>query len=951
MDGTSHSTPVFNICSLNCRGLGKDSKLLLLDQQLSKIRYDLVALQETKKKGQTTLTLNSGATLYSFSDNSSHGVGFVVSPACHTRNFKAVSSRVASLDLPVGQSTIRAISCYAPTTAASDDDYKKFLSDVTSVLRSCDRRTIPLLLGDFNAKLGIDENKDTYVGPYGTGQRNDRGRLLLEYLQSEHLRCWSSFFRKKISRRWTWLSPNGLVRNEIDYAIGPVNSALSFMDIGVLASFDYDSDHRLLRTTVRLRTERRRRPTCRPRGERYVSRALFNYGVETSRSNNDGTSASIYNDVLQRLVTAYDTATCIRKPAPFISERTLTLLRRRRTLQNDPTPQGHIEFTIASKAARASRKEDVRLRRQKRLRRALEYGTSLQAAVAEGKPTNGRITELRDDQGQLQHSNKAISTIAKKFYEKLYDDTPEVPLLYQFDDPAPPFLEAEILNAIRYTAPSTSPGPDRLAPEALKWASPAVSRELTTLFNQCLRSGQLPSDLLLSRTKLLFKKGEAADIANYRPITLLNAIYKVLSRCILRRLERLLEDELSTCQTGFRRSYGTSDNIHSLRQLIEKTKEFRMPLFLCFVDIQKAFDRVQHSALWASLLSIGFHPQLTGLLKIIYETSSAALDINGEAVPYEIHRGVRQGDVLSPQLFSLVLDTALRKLDWTTTGIRVDGTFFSHLLYADDAVLAAPNKRTLVRMVKEFSSACRSVGLNINAKKTDYMNNQNDSTPLRLLGAELLPRPQVIYLGISLSMPLDWDKEVSRRISSGWAAYNSYREFMKTPSMPMYHKRKLFNACILPRLIYGSESWALSTNQKDRLRVTQRKMERSMLNCRLQDRLPNAVMRRITRLKDACREAAKQKFNFCSRLVNQSPDRWSVKLTSWFPYNRKRCPGRPSIRWKDELVDATSALSRSRNRGRVRLPQLRGQQFLRASTDVNAWKTARDHHIAKYDVE
>ena len=86
----------------------------------------------------------------------------------------------------------------------------------------------------------------------------------------------------------------------------------------------------------------------------------------------------------------------------------------------------------------------------------------------------------------------------------------------------------------------------------------------------------------------------------------------------------------------------------------------------------------------------------------------------------------------------------------------------------------------------------------------------------------------------------------------------------KSLSFPMSMKRKLFNAVVLPRFVYGCESWSLSNSHRDRLRVVQRKMERAMLNVKIQDRLPSATLRGITRLKDVVVEATKLKFSFFS---------------------------------------------------------------------------------------
>ena len=187
-------------------------------------------------------------------------------------------------------------------------------------------------------------------------------------------------------------------------------------------------------------------------------------------------------------------------------------------------------------------------------------------------------------------------------------------------------------------------------------------------------------------------------------------------------------------------------------------------------------------------------------------------------------------------------------------------------------------------------------------------------------------------------MEANWDVELSRRISSAWAAFNEYRHILKTPSFPMRYKAKIFHAVILPRLLYGSESWALSKKNIERLRVVQRKMERGMLNKRIQDRLPSAVIRGITRLTDVATVAAKHKLNFAYRIAHMPESRWSLVVSEWCPYNRKSSPGRPIVRWRDELVEAVRSYNTAARRGRIRPAPIRGEEILRACRDIKIWR-------------
>ena len=118
-----------------------------------------------------------------------------------------------------------------------------------------------------------------------------------------------------------------------------------------------------------------------------------------------------------------------------------------------------------------------------------------------------------------------------------------------------------------------------------------------------------------------------------------------------------------------------------------------------------------------------------------------------------------------------------------------------------------------------------------------------------------------------------------------------------------------------------------------------------MLNKRIQDRFPNAALRGITRLKDVAREAAKLKFNFAQRIALMSKSRWSLIITEWCPYNRKRSRGRPVARWQDELVEAVRSHNRAVRRGRVRPPAIRGHEYLRACREPLIWRSVMDHHL------
>lgn len=933
---------ILNICSINVRGIVDSSRKTLLEEQLSKVSWDLLAIQETKSKDTTGATTRNGDVLYNYSQNSFHGTGFIVNRnnLKNIEKFEPVSSRISFVDYQLSRNRqLRIISVYAPTCAAPDCEFSVFLEDLSGVLRRCPSRTFPVIIGDLNAKLGSRQNHELSVGTFGIGERNDRGQTVIDWAEFHHLKIFSTFFKKRPSRLWTWRSPNGQTFNQIDHVIAPSNAR--FQDVSVVNSFNFDSDHRMIR--AKLYITPRKRKVREPKKIKIISRPLYEYGLTTTTLELDDDLVDMYHALVNKIRTSLAIATAERPLLPFMSATTKQALRDRQIWLGNQTIQGRINFVNASKFARLSMREDIRKRQDQRLMNAMRKGKSIKRILKNDGARRDRIIGLENSNGTIEYNIQKIAEIVKMFYNKLYADVTAAAPVSGFGS-LPVFLESEISNVIKSTKTGTSPGLDYVTSESLKWGAANLASEITMLFNTIIAKGQLPTEMLTSTTKLLYKKGNEHNIANYRPITLLSCIFKVLSKCLLNRMRFKVEQSISHEQLGFRQSYGTRDNLHIVRQIIEKSEEYRMPLFLCFLDISKAFDTVTHHAIWTALSSIGVENDIISLLQKIYAEAKAKVSVNGVEMEIEINRGVRQGDTISPQLFTLTLDYAVKKLNWEKYGIRINGTNITHLLFADDCILFARNKKQLSKMVREFRNAISTIGLAINANKSQYLNNQKDATPLKIEGTKIHPCTETTYLGSSLSLPMNWDREINRRVSSGWAAFNENRSILKSRSFPLKFKRKLFETTILPRLLYGCESWAITKNQIQKLQVTQRKMERALINVKVQDRIRNEDLRKITKLKDIAQEFGRRKFKYCSRLAADA-EGWPTRVTVWQPLNRKRRPGRPLLRWQDQLVQAVQSFNRQQQRGRLRPERLRGAEFLRISTRPELWKAIMEHHI------
>ncbi|CAB3244509.1 unnamed protein product [Arctia plantaginis] len=158
-------------------------------------------------------------------------------------------------------------------------------------------------------------------------------------------------------------------------------------------------------------------------------------------------------------------------------------------------------------------------------------------------------------------------------------------------------------------------------------------------------------------------------------------------------------------------------------QIQEVSREYNQRLYMCFIDFTKAFDSLFHIPIWDSLLQQGVNEKYLKLLHNIYSKCRVKVRLEKEGPEFYLQKGVRQGDPLSPKMFSAVLESIFRRLNWENIGLKIGGEFLNHLRFADDIVLFADNATDLGFMIDSLSNESKQVGLSLNASKTKIMSN------------------------------------------------------------------------------------------------------------------------------------------------------------------------------------------------------------------------------------
>ena len=166
---------------------------------------------------------------------------------------------------------------------------------------------------------------------------------------------------------------------------------------------------------------------------------------------------------------------------------------------------------------------------------------------------------------------------------------------------------SDVLRVIKSLRPDTASGPDGVSATLLRCCAPAIADHLAAIFNCSLSSGQVPDEWKVSRITPIFKKGDVSSVTNYRPISLLSLVGKLLERVVHSALldHCLSESVLSPSQFGFRPLSSTQEALLSLTRFWHNTMEGNGTNVCVFLDVAKAFDSVPHDRVVTALSRSG----------------------------------------------------------------------------------------------------------------------------------------------------------------------------------------------------------------------------------------------------------------------------------------------------------------------------------------------------------
>lgn len=914
------------IATYNTLSLRTEESLQEFIYSIRDIKWDIIGLSEVRRLGEAIEEHDQFILYYKGETPGSHGVGFLIRKRLKTfiTEIIGISERIAVLNIkiPPTKEIWSIVQIYSPTEQSSISEIESFYSSLKSVIKEYARKNY-IVMGDFNAKVGAPRNGEEIVlGPYSTGKRNRNGQKLIEMAFENNMKILNSQFKKRTSNRWTWISPDGRYKNEIDYIL--TNRPKLFDNCGNIANLNFNSNHRMLRTCLNISSALKpSRPfkvkTSIPHNNVRIATIKENLNSVTESSLEHLSIQQKYNVIHEILTARPKTDTeAESNNKKHISETSSELLEKRSKLINirNKTKLIRDEIGKLSKQIKLQIRKDREQFRFKTFEKFINKTGGIKKALKVLSDKTNWITNMKDQQCKTTTNRLDILSIATNFYKNLYSSKRQIEVTeLSNNDNVPPIIEDEIHKAIKTQKNDKAPGPDQINNESLLSCNNYIAPLLTCIFNDIVNTEIIPTQWTTSTIILLHKKGDKTNINNYRPISLMSNIYKIFAKIILARITRTLDENQPREQAGFRAGYSTLDHIHTVRQIIEKNKEFNVPFYCCFIDYNKAFDSIEHENIWYCLKNQGVDQKYIRIIKNVYINSTAKIKLEKEGKEIKINRGVRQGDPLSPKLFTAVLEGIFRELSWDHYGLNINGERLSHLRFADDIVLFAETKEHLQNMIIDLERESQKVGLTMNASKTKALTNATEE-PIIINGIPIEYVKEYTYLGQQISTNDIMSKEIDTRIGNAWRCYWRLKDIMKNKEIKMSVKSKLYNTCVLPVLTYGCQTWALTKTQRKKLETCQTAMERSMLNLRKSDRIRNKVIRNRTKIQNVTTRIRKLKWQWTGHTI-RGAEKWNRSIVFWYPRNRKRKPGRQIRRWEDEIKATAGKLWTRRALNRV----------------------------------
>ena len=419
---------------------------------------------------------------------------------------------------------------------------------------------------------------------------------------------------------------------------------------------------------------------------------------------------------------------------------------------------------------------------------------------------------VTDNKQICDNFNQYFTTVADNILKKN-----KTPILKTFDKYLPernsksflfePCTPNEVYLLVEQLNPHKGTGPNGIYTEILKLINHLICDTLCKIFNMCITTGRHPDKLKLAHALPIYKKGSRLLVSNYRPISLLSNLNKILEKIMHKRIYAFLEkyEILYELQFGFRAGYSTSHALIHMTEAIRSALDSGSVTCGIFVDFQKAFDTVNHDILLKKLEHYGFRGVINNWFRSYLTDRKQKVVINGfESESKILPHGVPQGSVLGPILFLIYINDLNRCIKYSTTYHFADDTNLLHIS-KDYKSLQKKVNYDLFSLHKWLTA--NKISLNEGKTELIYFRKSGNAPTLniKLHGKTLIPSKFVKYLGIYLDEFLSGNtqcSELTKKLNRANGMLAKARHYV-----PELELKNIYHAIFSSHILYGSQVW------------------------------------------------------------------------------------------------------------------------------------------------
>ena len=905
---------------------------------LDKFRIDIAGLSETRLTGFGTLKSEIYHILYSgLETRKEAGVAMALSNRAKKClvDWEPIGERILRARFATSQAKLTVIVVYAPTNDACDRTKDDFYRALSNVVAKTHRHDIVTVCGDFNAKVGGDASyAPTILGKHGLGEINDNGVRLIDFCATHELIVGATWFPHKQIHKYTWNSPDGVTRNEIDHILIERRRRRCLEDVRTFRGADCYSDHQLAVAKFKLKLKTVTKPqrpvkTFNLRKlqdpnvlQKYTTALSNKFSLlrdEVSLDSQWEKIAETVKEVAQEVV-GYNR----KKKEQWISESSWDIIDQRAQLKILVDKYDHsttcsreyvdnlkAQYKRLHKQVKAATRDDKRMYLEtmaEQAEAAARRGDS-RTVYAITKQLAGiskaSSTQVESKDGILLTQTDDIVRRWKEHFSEVLNQMPPTTTLNIPEEPlfdlgicSGPLILIEVKEALKTLKNGKAAGNDGISPELLKYGRSALAEPIFELLSRVWDEEKVPSEWSKAVIVKLFKKGQKTKCDNWRGIALQSVGSKVLCQIILNRIQSKVEKVLRDEQHGFRQNRSCCDLIFSLRVLLDESNEWQVQLLIVFIDFLKAFDSIHRGTIWKILVHYGIPTKIVNIIKALYHDIMCAVQTEGGLTEwFSVQSGVRQGCILSPLLFAIVIDFVLRGCSFSG-GIQLnplrelnDGDF------ADDVALITHDPEDMQRNINELGRMANAVGLSINANKTKSMSNAvipDLAEGLLVNNEEIEEVREFKYLGSILTQDANSEREILCRITLAGSAFSYLRNVWRNNKYSQKLKLKIYNSNVVSVLMYGCETWSITAQLERRLQAFDNNCLRSILNIHWTERIRNDEIYRMTNHTPILDLIRKRRWMYWGHMVRMGEGRLPHDAWCWTPPGLRKS-GRPKM--------------------------------------------------------